>query len=121
VGPPRAGEAEGNPGAAGAGLRTLLYSAAMTPEARFRLLAGLSLVDGQLAPPEEAMLQRVAVGLGLEPARAVELVRGVASGADRGGLEVPDSRSERARILRELVDVVAADGQVAPAELRCLK
>src|SRR5690606_9359627 len=83
VGPPRAGEAEGNPGAAGAGLRTLLYSAAMTPEARFRLLAGLSLVDGQLAPPEEAMLQRVAVGLGLEPARAVELVRGVASGADR--------------------------------------
>ncbi len=99
----------------------MLYSVAMSPEARFRLLVAQSLVDGQLGPPEEALLQRAARGLGLEPGRAVEMVRAIASGADTGGLEVPDSRSERSRVLRELVDVIAADGRAAPAELRCLQ
>lgn len=88
----------------------------MTPEDRFRLLAGVALVDGRFEPAEERLLLRCARWLGVAPGRAGALLEELARAGGVRGLSLPPDAEERRRLFRGVVWVVAADGRVTVPE-----
>ncbi len=92
----------------------------MDAEDRFRLLAGLALVDARLARREQRVLLRAAHGLGLERERASEILRDLQEGGRVSNLTPPSEPREREQLFRSMIDLVIADGEVTPQEHQCL-
>ncbi|HBP21992.1 MAG TPA: hypothetical protein DEA08_29935 [Planctomycetes bacterium] len=93
----------------------------MTPEDKFRLVAGLALVDGQLGSDEQPVVLRAAGQLGIPQDQATAIVQNLMQGGKVGSTTPPSSASERRELFQLLVDVAAADGQVTPQEMGVLQ
>ncbi|MGE0706879.1 MAG: DUF4178 domain-containing protein [Planctomycetota bacterium] len=93
----------------------------MTPEEKFRLLAGVALVDGQLGGREQDVLLRAARTLGVEQDEAVAVVQDLMRGGAVGSTAPPVSARERRELFDLLLDVAAADGVVSPQEMGVLQ
>ena len=93
----------------------------MDPRDQFRLLAGMSLVDGRLQKEEEKVLLRSAKGLGLSKEDASAIVRDLLKGGAVNDLAPPQEPSERRKLFNSLVVLILADGVVSPQETACLQ
>lgn len=83
---------------------------------RFRFMAGVAVVDGKLDAAETAVLLKAAQELGVALDQAKAVLRELQDGA-KASLKVPKDPAERAKLFRQLVDLVAADGEVDASEL----
>lgn len=83
---------------------------------RFKLMVGVALIDGKLDESEKPVLFRAAKELGIAKEDAVAHIREVAAGG-KLKVDVPNDPTERAKMFRALVDLVAADGRLDAKEL----
>jgi hypothetical protein len=92
----------------------------MLPIDRFRVLCAASMVDGTLGERERKILISAAAELGLDKTTYDQVIVDVKR---RGApsVTIPEDRAERQTLFRLLVDVVAADGLIEPAELEMFK
>lgn len=82
----------------------------------FRFLAVAALADGRLDEEEKPVLLEAAVKFGLTRSQAGEIVRELAQGRAKVTAVMPKDPSERAELFRSMIEVVAADGRIAPRE-----
>jgi uncharacterized tellurite resistance protein B-like protein len=92
----------------------------MLPIDRFRVLCAASMVDGALGDRERAILISAATELGVDKTTYDQVIADVKRLGAKS-VTVPEDRAERQTLFRLLVDVVAADGQIEPAELAMFK
>lgn len=83
---------------------------------RFKFMAGVALVDGKLDPAETPVLLKAAAELGLPADQAKAVLRDLSEGRT-ASMKVPKEPGERAKLFRQLVDLVAADGEIDQNEL----
>ena len=93
----------------------------MTPEDQFRLLVGMSVVDGELQSSEEVILLRAAQQLGIEREEGHRIVQDILGGGRVSQLAPPSDPLERDRLFKLLVKMAAADHEVTPQELGVLQ
>lgn len=93
----------------------------MTPVEKFRLVASVALVDGNLGQPEQQVLLKAAERLGLSTGEATGIVQELMQGGQGGSAQAPASSAERRQLFGLLIDVAAADGVVTPQELGVLQ
>lgn len=83
---------------------------------RFKFMAGVAMVDGKLDPAETPVLLKAAAELGLPADQAKAVLRDLSEGKT-ASMKVPKEPGERAKLFRQLVDLVAADGEIDKNEL----
>ncbi|MDC3379170.1 DUF4178 domain-containing protein [Planctomycetota bacterium] len=93
----------------------------MNPRDKFRLMAAMALVDSDMGADEQAVLLRAADGLGLSRGDALEQIDFLMGGGRITNLTPPTDSGERRELFKGLIDVVTADGNVAPQELNVLQ
>lgn len=89
---------------------------ALDPQAAervYRILCLMAHVDGRLDPAERALLERYRQRLGVDPERAAELERQGIAGEE---LRIGRGAVERDLMLAGVLEVVAADGEIAATE-----
>lgn len=88
-------------------------------EAFWNLVSAARAEDG-ISPEERKVLNAQVLKLGLDPARARE-IQAAAEAEHPPRLRVPRGTRERLDTLRAVLEVVAADGRIAPKELGLLR
>lgn len=83
---------------------------------RFKFMAGVAMVDGKLDPAETPVLLKAAAELGVPADQAKAVLRALENGQS-ASMKVPKEPGERAKLFRQLVDLVAADGEIDKNEL----
>ena len=91
----------------------------LTPLQRFENLALAASLDGKLDPQERELLGKRARRLGLQPEQVRDAIARVAS-RQISSFHVPSDATARQRAFGDVVAVLRADGQLAPAEQRAL-
>lgn len=89
-------------------------------EEAFRNLVAAARAEGGISSEERKVLNAQVLKLGLDPARARE-IQAAAEAERPPRLRVPRGTRERLDTLRAVLEVVAADGRVAPKELGLLR
>lgn len=88
----------------------------MDPIDRFRLVAHAARTDGQIGDAERAVLRRAGAEFGLTAKQLDTVLSEVERGA-HVDVAVPSDPRNRSVLFRQIVDVVAADGEIDGAEL----
>lgn len=88
-------------------------------EAFWNLVSAARAEDG-ISPDERRVLNAYTLKLGLDPARARE-IQAAAEAETPPKLRVPKDGKSRLDTLRRVLEVVAADGTIAPKELRLIQ
>lgn len=86
-------------------------------EPQFRLardLIAIALADGEITPEEEMAIAKICQIEGIDKARLYDTFR---NGYDNVCEDMPQSRKEKANYLRNIIQLIGADGYVAPEEV----
>ncbi len=89
-------------------------------EEAYRNLVAAARAEQGIAPEEQKVLHAYVLRLGLDPARAREL-QVLAEAENPPRLRIPKDTKGRLDTLRAVLEVVAADGSIAPKELAVAK
>ncbi len=91
-------------------------------EAVARMLVSVAMSDGQIGSPERERLARLCRGLGVAPAALDGIIAEISRDGPLTRIPVPEDDAGKAQILRSMVEIMQADGQIGKDELDyCLK
>ncbi len=82
----------------------------------FRFLVAAALVDKDFDPREKKLLLTAAAEYGIKRDQAESVFEEVKKGGSIKGA-IPDDAGQRAKLFRQLVDLVAADGKIDEGEM----
>lgn len=94
---------------------TRFLNAVTEPEFKLaRDLVAMAIADGELLPEEKEAMSTICHLEGIDENRLLESLRG---GYEHANEEMPNSREEKERYLRNLINLIGADGYAAPQEV----